>query len=192
MKKIVYIIAALVISACTGNDSNTYQKEAEKLSELLENYMANYDDSSDIKAEYNKEDGCIDMSWKGKMLNVSYELRFKDLLTDNPQSYAEDFTITMVLFQEGINSVTGLVFDTGGVAFNVTPFVVTPCDEFTVVGFTNAEESFIKAMNYLSVPQHNVTVWLNTNKGKIDIPLYETINLQGMAISYKINGGTFE
>lgn len=54
MKKIVYIIAALAIAACTGNDSDTYQKEAEKLSELLENYMANYDDSSDIKAEYTK------------------------------------------------------------------------------------------------------------------------------------------
>lgn len=192
MKKIVYIIAALAISACTGNDSNTYQKEAEKLSELLENYMANYDDSSDIKAEYNKEDGCIDMSWKGKMLNASYELRFKDLLTDNPQSYAEDFTIYAVLFDTTINVVRDMEFSIHGVSFKVKPSMMEHYDKFIALGFTSSDELFTKTLELLSHQSGVVDAWLNTNRGKIEIPFYDVTNIQAMAINYRLDGGKFE
>ncbi|MBO4550791.1 MAG: hypothetical protein J5733_08675, partial [Bacteroidaceae bacterium] len=70
------------------------QQSEQAIKEFMEAYAKDHTDADDdITAEYNEESDCIHMKWKGKMMTISYDLRFKDILTDNPQSYAEDFLI---------------------------------------------------------------------------------------------------
>lgn len=190
-KTITLLVALLMIAACSRVNDSAILKEKER--EVLEKIVSDYnDEDSDIKAEYNKEDGCIDMSWKGKMLNVSYELRFKDLLTDNPQSYAEDFTIYAVLFDTTINVVRDMEFSIHGVSFKVKPSMMEHYDKFIALGFTSSDELFTKTLELLSHQSGVVDAWLNTNRGKIEIPFYDITNIQAMAINYRLDGGKFD
>lgn len=194
MKKIHIIIAALAIAACTGNNSNTYQQEAEKLSELLENYMANYDDSSDIKAEYNKEDGCICLSWKSETLTASYDIHFKDILSDNPTSYAEGFRISMIVRREGATQITKLEFVYEGIPFKMIPYSSDAIGDggLVMAAFLQSDKSTKDCFKMLSNLSGVVTGKIYTDNGTIDMPLNDVFNLRGMARSYVINGGTFE
>lgn len=194
MKKFAYFIFALAFAACTSNVSNTYQQEAEKLSELLKNYMDNYDDSSDIKAEYDEERQCIELSWKCKTLTASYDLHFKDLLTDNPTSYADGFRISMVLFYKGITKIGMLEFDYEGTKYKMLPLTSETIDDRGVVmaGFLPSNDANAECLYMLSNLSGLVTGKIHTNKGPIDIPLEDVFNLRGMARNYVIDGGKFE
>ena len=191
MKKVAFIIVMLLITACTG--SKDTQQTEQAIKELMESYAKEHTRADDdIIAEYDEEQDEIDITYKGKMMNVCYALRFKALLTDNPQSYAERFLISMVLFDSRIKSVSDIEFKIEGISFKMIPHSVKPIGKYLSVSFTCSEESFCKTMDILSHPHAILDAWLNTNIGKIEIPLYDITNLQAMALSYRLDGGKFE
>ena len=128
------------------------------------------------------------------MMTVSYDLRLKDIFTEEPQSYAEDFLISIVLFDSSIKNVSDMEFKIEGFCFKIVPFSVKPIGKFLSVGFglSHIEEPFNETMKLLAQSHGLVEAWLNTNKGKIEVPFYDVTNLQAMALSYRLDGGKFE
>jgi hypothetical protein len=191
MKKLVFAIAALLLIGCSKEKD--VQQTEQAIKELMESYAKEHTRADDdIIAEYDEAQDEINITYKGKMMRVCYALRFKDLLTDNPQSYAERFLISMVLFDSRIKNVSDIEFKIEGISFKMNPYSVKPIGKYLSVGFTRSEESFCKTMDILSHPHGILDAWLNTNIGKIEIPLYDITNLQAMALSYRLDGGTFE
>ena len=130
---------------------------------------------------------------KGDMMNVSYKLFFKDLLTDNPQSYAEGFIISMVLLTDKIKSVSDLELTISGVKCKIIPHLKEQLsDKVVALGFSDLDESFCKNMEILAHTVSPASAVLNTNIGRIEIPDKDVFNLQTMAHSYILDGGKFE
>jgi len=189
MKKFAFI-AALIFASCTGG--NDTQKTEQAIDELMEAYAKErtkpYDD---ITAEYDKKEDCLSIEMDGKMLNACYEVYYKDLLTDNPSSYAKSFLISMVLFDPEVKMVYNMEFKIDGISFKASPSMVNKYNNSIALGFSSGE-SYYKAIELISHINVNADIWLNTNKGKIEIPYHDVTNLQAMAISYRMDGGTFE
>jgi hypothetical protein len=191
MKKVLLLIAAILLAAC--NRSNNTEQTEQAIKEIMSSYAKVYDDRDrDITAVYDEKEDCIDLKWKGEMMNVSYKLFFKDLLTDNPQSYADKFIIVIILPATEIKSVSDMELTISGVKCKITPCLNELLGEKIVtLGFSDLEESFCKYMDILGRITSPVSAVLNTNKGKIEIPFNDMVNLQAMAHSYILDGGTF-
>ena len=82
-------------------------------------------------------------------------------------------------------------FKIDGISFKVSPSMVNKYNNSIALGFSSGE-SYYKAIELISHINVNADIWLNTNKGKIEIPYHDVTNLQAMAISYRMDGGTFE
>lgn len=194
MKKTVALFAAsLMITACTRLQDST--KLEEKNREALEKIVNDYNGKdSDIKAEYNEEKQCINLSWKCETLTASYDLHLVDLLTENPTSYADGFGISMVLFIKGVTKIDMLEFNYEGIKYKMLPFTSHTIDDrgVTMAGFHASDDSSVECFKMLSSLSGLVTGKIHTNKGSIDIPLNDVYNLRGMARSYIMDGGKFE
>ena len=144
--------------------------------------------------QYDEQCQCVNLSWKCKTLTASYKLYFKDLLSDNPTSYAKDFLISMVIFKEGVTEISRLEFVYEGITFKAIPFTSETIDEkgVALAAFNASNETTISCFNMLSNLSGLVTGKICTNKGAINIPLDDVFNLRGMARSYVIDGGKFE
>jgi len=192
-KTITLLVALLMIAACSRVNDSAILKEKER--EALEKIVSDYnDEDSDIKAEYDEERDCIHMKWKCKMFNVSYDIRFKDLLTENPTSYADGFMISMVLFFKGVTQIDRLEFVYEGIKYKMLPYTSETLNEkgVAMAGFLMSDKTSVECLKMLSVLSGVVTGKIYTNKGPIDIPLDDVYNLRGMARSYVIDGGTFD
>lgn len=192
-KTITLLVALLMIAACSRVNDSAILKEKER--EALEKIVSDYnDDDSNIKAEYNEEKQCIELSWKCETLTAIYDLYFNDLLTDNPTSYADGFRISMVLFYKGVTQIDMLEFNYEGIKFKMLPVMSHTIDDEGVVmaGFLLSDDSTVECLKMLSNLSGLVTGKIHTNKGAIDIPLNDVFNLRGMARSYIIDGGKFE
>lgn len=194
MKKAITLLAVFfLIAACTHVQDSSELKEKER--EALEKIVSGYnDDDSDIKAEYDEKNQCINLSWKCETLTASYDLHFKDLLTENPTSYADGFRISMALFVKGVTQIDMLEFNFEGIKFKVLPFVSNTIDDrgVAMAGFRASDDSSVECFKMLSNLSGLVTGKIHTNKGPIDIPLNDVFNLRGMARSYVMDGGKFE
>lgn len=193
MKKVVILIAVVfALSACT-NKGETPQTPNDTEREALEKIASDYN-SSNIKAEYDEKGHYIILSWKCETLTASYNLHFKDLLTENPTSYADGFRISMVLFIKGVTKIDMLEFNYEGIKYKALPYVSETIDErgIAMAGFFPSNDTSIECFKMLSNLSGLVTGKIHTNKGPINIPLDDVYNLRGMARSYVMDGGKFE
>ena len=194
MKKIITLLVALfTIAACSRVKDSAILKEKER--EALEKIVSDYnDDDSNIKAEYDEERQCIELSWKCETLTAIYDLYFKDLLTDNPTSYADGFRISMVLYYKGVTKIDRLEFNYEGIKYKMLPVTSQTIDDrgVAMAGFLLSDDATVECLKMLSNLSGLVTGKIHTNKGPIDIPLNDVFTLRGMARSYVINDGKFE
>lgn len=192
-KTITLLVALLMFAACSRLQDSSELREKER--EALEKIVSDYnDDDSDIEAEYDEKKQCIKLSWKCETLTASYDLHFRDLLSEKPTSYADGFRISMVLFYKGVTKIDMLEFNYEGIKFKVFPFVSEKIDDkgIAMAGFHASDDSSVECFKMLSNLSGLVTGKIHTNKGPIDIPLKDVFNLRGMARSYVIDGGKFE
>lgn len=192
MKKLAILIVPFLIASCTGKDT---QQQEQAIKEFMESYAKEHTDpDDDLTAEYDEERDCIHMKWKCKMFNVSYDIRFKDLLTENPTSYADGFMISMVLFFKGVTQIDRLEFVYEGIKYKMLPCTSETLNEkgVAMAGFLMSDKTSVECLKMLSVLSGVVTGKIYTNKGPIDIPIDDVYNLRGMARSYVIDGGTFD
>lgn len=193
MKVITLLVTFFIIAACAHvqDSAKLQEKEREALEKIISDYN---DEDSNIKAEYNEENQCLNLSWKGETITSCYDLHFKDLLTDNPTTYADGFVISMVTFQKGVTEITSLQFVFDGVKFDMTPQYSKTIDDrgITMAGFSIHDESTKKSLNVLSHLESPVTAEICTNKGTFRLPDEDVLSLMGMARSYIMDGGTFE
>ena len=193
MKKAIILLAALLIAACTHVPDSKELREKER--EALEKIVSGYnDDNSNIKAEYDEENHCIELSWKCKTLTAMYDLHFTDLLTSNPTSYADGFKISMVLLYKGITKIDKLEFDYEGIKYKMFPIISETIDESGAVlaYFSPIDDASVECFKMLSNLSGLVIGKIHTNKGPVDMPLDDVFNLRGMARSYIMDGGKFE
>ena len=195
MKKVVILIAVVfALSACT-NKGETPQTPNDTEREALEKIVSDYnDDDSDIKAEYDEKKQCINLSWKGETLTTSYDLHFRDLLTENPTSYADGFIISMVTFQKGVTDITKLQFVFEGIKFDVIPMYSNTIDDrgIAMAGFSIRDEPTKKCLELLSHLESPITAKIYTNKGTFRLPDEDVVSLMSMTRSYVMDGGKFE
>lgn len=193
MKKAIILLAALLIAACTHVPDSKELREKER--EALEKIVSDYnDDSSNIKAEYDESSQCIKMSQKGKTLTISYKMHFDDLLGDNPSSHSDDFLISMVVIEKGVNQINSIEIIYDGIKFEATPFHTEPIGERGLVtaGFSEDDEQTRKCLDVLSIISYPVEAYFHTNKGRFKLPAEDLLCLMSMARSYIIDGGKFE
>ena len=194
MKKIIlFALVVFIMAACSNNQDKAKQEQQER--EALEKIVEKYnEDDSDISAEYDEDERCINLSWKCETFTASYDLHFNDLLTENPTSYADGFCISMVLFIRGVTKIDMLEFNYEGIKYKVFPFAAETIDDrgITMAGFSTREESTKECLKMLSNLDGLVTGKIYTNKGPIDMPLNDVLNLRSMAHSYIMDGGKFE
>lgn len=190
-KTTILIAAAFLILGCTGNNP---QQEEKAVREFMESYSKAHTDEGGVSATYDEERNCIDMSMKGDMINISYQVHFKDLLTENPTSYAESFLISMVVIQKDVTDITGLEFVYEGIKFEALPFHYETLDKkgIATAGFSAEDESTRKCLDMLSKISYIKDAFYRTNKGTFRIPSEDITNLQAMARSYILDGGKFE
>ncbi len=196
MKRIALVfIASAIMYGCNSNsnsnDSGVCSVPDEKIDAFAQTIVEGY--SGEIKAEYDKSNQRIDLSWKCKTMTVSYHLLFKDLLTDNPTTYADGFLISSTLFAKGVTEIKRMEFKYEGITFNAVPFCSETIDErgAALAGFSSSDKENTECFKMLSNLSGVVTGKFITNKGEIEIPLNDVFNLRGMARSYIIDGGEF-
>ena len=190
---IVSILVVFSMMSCTKKQNITELKQRER--EALENIIEKYNDQdSDISAEYDEEKQCINLSWQGETLTTSYNLHFRDLLTENPTSYADGFIISMVAFQKGVTDIVKLQFVFEGITFDMIPLYSNTIDDrgIAMAGFGIHDESTKKCLGLLSHLASPVPAKIYTNMGTFKLPDEDILSLMSMTRSYIMDGGKFE
>ena len=190
----ITLVLLLLLTGCNSSKkeiANLEKQMNEAMAKLAKEYN---DDDSDIKAEFIDGDESLELSWNGKTMTASYDLHFKDLLSDNPTSYADGLLISMVVYQDGIERVTRMEFTYKGVSFHTIPFTSNKIGEkgMAVAGFSVNDESTRECLYLLSNLAAEVEGKICTNKGSIEIPLGDILGLAGFVQSYITNGGELE
>lgn len=194
MKKLAtaFIFAFLIAGCASKSDTAQLQDYISKIkSSLVQNDI----DTTDIECVYSEEKDCIELSYKGERMTVSYDINFKDLLSENPKTEASGFIISMVVPRlQKEKTISHLELIIGNNKYTVMPFVVESLgDDYFVVGFSNAEESFRVCMELLTFSNDAIVeARLRSDIGYVRIPVSDVFNLRSMAISYKLDGGKFE
>jgi hypothetical protein len=182
-----------MFTACARVQDSSKLGEEER--EALEKIVCNYNDKdSGIKAEYDEKNNCINLSWQGETLTTSYNLHFRDLLTENPTSYADGFIISMVAFQKGVTDIVKLQFVLEGITFDMIPLYSNTIDDrgITMAGFGIHDESTKKCLGLLSHLASPVPAKIYTNMGTFKLPDEDILSLMSMTRSYIMDGGKFE
>lgn len=194
MRRIVLIfIASFIMIGCNSNSNDNSRRSIQdgKIDAIAQTIVKDYD--GEIKAEYDKKNQRINITWKCKTMTVSYHLLFKDLLTDNPTTYADGFSISSVLFVKGVTEIKRMEFKYEGITFNAVPFCSETIDErgVAMAGFNSSDKENTECFKMLSNLSGVVTGKIITNNGDIPIPLNDVFTLRGIARSYLIDGGEF-
>lgn len=199
MKRLTIIIAsvALIVGCSSETDTqlhDTSQHPQNMIAQIKNNLNRNTIDTTKVKCEYNKKENCVEVSWKGKLMTISYDVYSKDIFGDGSNSRADGFIISMVLFNTGAKSVSCMEIKTLERSYLISPMEVNPVSDVIVaVGFGLSEESFRICMELLASSKRAIiAAKLHTDKGIIDIPVGDAINLKDMARSYINDGGKFE
>lgn len=194
MKKvaIIFFVAILIVGCTSKSDTPQLQ---DYVSQIKRNLVQNDIDTTDIECVYNIEKDCIELSYKGESMTVSYDIRLKDISSENPKTEASGFIISIVvprLHKE--TTISHLELTIGNSKYIVKPFVVEPIgDNYFAIGFSLAEESFCVCMDLLTHSKAAIVeARLCSDNGYIRVPVSDVFNLRSMALNYKLDGGQFE
>lgn len=192
MKNTIIMIAAVfLIVGCT--DKNGSQQSTDALTLILQEHMQNGIDTTGVSAVYNKEKECIELSWEGEIMTVSYNTYYKGTPEEKMKSYADGFNISMLVLKQGATKVSHMELTIGNRSYVLLPFVVEPIgNDFIVAGFNSSEESVRICLELLANTNSIVEAKVYTDKGSVKIPINDVFNLMGMAKSYIMDGGKFE
>ena len=188
----IVIAVALLIAGCASKSDISQLQDY--MSQIKIGLSQNDIDTTDIECVYNKEKDCIELSYKGELMTVSYDIHFKDLSSENPKSEASGFITSMVVPRQNEKTISHMELMIGNSKYVIIPTVVEPIgDNFFTVGFTLSEESFRVCMELLTYSKDAIVeARLRSDIDYIRIPVSDMFNLRSMATSYKLDGGKFE
>lgn len=185
---LVMLLAPLLLS-CAGNGEQTNDSALRSLCESRKQTL----EKDGISIEYDSTRQRMNLTSKGDVMTVSYNVVYTDLTGPTPKSSAHDFVVSMVVAADGAQSISCVVFDVEGVKMRVTPSTSESIGNgFVIGGLSTLDKSFCELMQILQNIVLIDEAYVVTDKGSIKIPHGDIMNLSSMAQSYIIDGGSFE
>ena len=199
MKKIAIIMAAVFMVGC-GSNTGTQEKldmqqHAKNMVTLVKHDLdRNHLDTTKVECVYNEEKKCVDVSWKGELMTISYNIYSPDYFEESSNYHADDFIISMVLFNTEAKNISDMELTLVDDNYVIIPMENKRIsDKHLIVGFSITEKSFRVCMERLANSKRAILrANLHSDKGSIRIPLQDAVSLRNMARSYLKDGGKFE